>query len=341
MARVLNRFGEYVDPDHPSLLPPSRATAPRLFRLLLALGLLTLPCLILYVSLVPGWLPQDFYLGGEREARLAAERRLEWETAARRLAEKQAEEQTEARKAAERQRAELAKEHRALKLTAASLEEQARRAAALEKEADEARRKWREAERLAASQKVELEAFRGKEIQGARYYPLKEGAAWVYRHNGGPPYTQRVAGQEKIGDQLCALIETVHDDGEVTFREHIGVTPDGVFRYTAKGKEINPPLCLLKLPVKKGETWEIKYRHGENVVKGTGSTGKEIASYKTAAGTFRVQSSTLDCVGSEDEAHVVVTTYFALDVGVVYQTIDLPDLKHFDRFELQKYTPGK
>jgi hypothetical protein len=37
----------------------------------------------------------------------------------------------------------------------------------------------------------------------------------------------------------------------------------------------------------------------------------------------------------------VTTTYFALDVGVVYQTIDLPDLKQFDRFKLQKYTAEK
>lgn len=62
------------------------------------------------------------------------------------------------------------------------------------------------------------------------------------------------------------MIEKVKD-GNITCREHIGVTADGVFRYTANGKVYDPPLCLLKLPVRKGETWRIDVRLGENVLR--------------------------------------------------------------------------
>src|SRR5262245_57375242 len=89
-----------------------------------------------------------------------------------------------------------------------------------------------------------------EKIAESPYYPLKVGTAWHYRA-GDKKTIVRVVKHEKVGDTLCALLETERD-GTVGAREHIGVKEDGIYRFTGDGVRAEPPVCVLKLPPKKG-----------------------------------------------------------------------------------------
>jgi len=79
------------------------------------------------------------------------------------------------------------------------------------------------------------------------YYPLKVGNAWTYNGPGNTKLVNKVVGHEKIGDVMCAKIETQVDGKAVAF-EHIGVTADGVYRYSLNGMKADKPILILKLP---------------------------------------------------------------------------------------------
>src|SRR5690348_14212 len=62
------------------------------------------------------------------------------------------------------------------------------------------------------------------------YYPLQVGTTWHYRA-GDSKFTIHVARHEKVGDTLCAVLETKRN-GKVIGSEHLVVTSDGVYRHT-------------------------------------------------------------------------------------------------------------
>ena len=111
------------------------------------------------------------------------------------------------------------------------------------------------------------------------YYPLKPGTKWSYEMNGGGQkinLVNQVAKTEDIDGKSLAVVETtmvdadgkpavgpdgkpaVGPDGKpiVTATEHMETTDKGVFRHRINGIALSPPVCLLKYPFKKDETWE-------------------------------------------------------------------------------------
>ena len=97
------------------------------------------------------------------------------------------------------------------------------------------------------------------------YYPLKAGSQWHYRVDVGgkaAKITNRIAKIETIDGKPQARLETVVQ-GNVVASEHVGVTPKGLFRYRYNDMEVSPSVCLLKFPVKDGQTWQ-----GDHTVAG-------------------------------------------------------------------------
>src|SRR5436309_1805869 len=78
------------------------------------------------------------------------------------------------------------------------------------------------------------------------YYPLRIGNTWQCKV-GDTVVTTKVAKHEKVGDKMCALIETSLDTRLVA-TEHISSGPEGIFRHTFNGARFSEPLCILKLP---------------------------------------------------------------------------------------------
>jgi hypothetical protein len=183
------------------------------------------------------------------------------------------------------------------------------------------------------------------------YYPLQVGTTWHYK-SGDRKFTIRVVKHEKVGGVLCARLEVVRD-GKVVASEHLAVTDEGVYRHsqTASGvgqfdsksgegagkeEKPEPPILVLKLPPKKGDSWRVDSKADGKVFRGGFKIDeKEI---KVPAGTYqaiRVTSEDLETNGLRS----VLTTYFARGVGMVKQVIQVGDVTA--DIELEKFEAGK
>jgi hypothetical protein len=175
------------------------------------------------------------------------------------------------------------------------------------------------------------------------WYPLGKGTTWSYRAGDGK-FQMRVAGHEKVGDVLCARVE-MSKDGKVSAVEHIGVTADGVYRYQLEAtrgdqklvETPKPPVLLLRLPPKKGDTFTVNSK-----VDPTGKTYK--GTFKIGEEEVKVGDRSYKCVvvrGEDIEADGLkptITTWYAENVGMVKQVIAVGDQKI--EIELEKFEKG-
>jgi hypothetical protein len=166
------------------------------------------------------------------------------------------------------------------------------------------------------------------------YLPLQVGNTWTYRA-GESKFTLKVTKHEKVGDLLCARVEMSMGDVPKSF-EHIGVKEDGIYRCSFEGKEAKPPICILKLPPKKDQSWEVACTVGGEILKGTFKSGEE--EVKVPAGTYKAlttSSQDLDAAGMK----INCTYYFAEKVGMVKQVIEVMNQKIV--LELEQFEPAK
>jgi hypothetical protein len=169
------------------------------------------------------------------------------------------------------------------------------------------------------------------------YYPLKKDTAWVYAAEG-KKINVKVTAHEKVGDLLCAKVETDMGGGVVNI-EHLMVKDDGVYRVSVNGEQIKPPYLVLKLPPKMGDSWSVEAK-----TKGFDITGKldNAGEQKIKAGgkeysAWLVKSADLKMGGKA----AVVETWYAKDVGMVKLHFNLPAEKWDRVVELESYTAGK
>ncbi len=153
---------------------------------------------------------------------------------------------------------------------------------------------------------------------GSPYYPLTIGTQWSYQV-GAVQVTMRVTKHEKIGDVMCGVVES-SVDGKVVATEHISSGDTGVFRYTFNGQKASEPLCILKLPPKKDQTWTFDAKIATETVKGEFKSGEE--EIKVPSGTYKaITAVTTSCELNGNKAEFKY--WFVKDVGVVKQTMNL------------------
>jgi hypothetical protein len=170
---------------------------------------------------------------------------------------------------------------------------------------------------------------------GSPYYPLKVGTQWHYRV-GSTHVVMRVAKHEKVGDVMCALIET-SVDGKQIATEHISAGADGIFRHDFNGTKSNEPLCILKLPLAKEQTWKFDALIGKETVKGTFKSGHEDVKVGDRKYPKAVTAVTTDCKLNGNDAELKI--WFAPGVGVVKQTLTMGGREIVS--ELTKFEPPK
>jgi hypothetical protein len=169
------------------------------------------------------------------------------------------------------------------------------------------------------------------------YYPLKVGTTWTYRDADAPGAAKivvKVARQEKVGDVLCARVET-HKDGKAAGYEHVAVAKDGVYRHSINGLRPDRPLLLLKLPPRGGDEWPVAGKLGGETFAGTMTAAEEDVA--VPAGKYRalVVSGEVK-VG---DAALASAHAFAKDVGPVRVRTEAQG--QVVRLELEKFEPGK
>ena len=168
------------------------------------------------------------------------------------------------------------------------------------------------------------------------YFPTAVGTSWDYRA-GENRFTHKVAKHEKVGGVTCARIEQVKD-GKVLAYEDVGVTNEGVSRFAFDGKEAKPPITFLKPGAKKGQTWKVESKIGDQTVKGTFKQGVADV-VKVPAGTYKkvltVTSEGLEVNGIKTK----LVYYFAEGVGLV--KLEWGEDKSKVVIELERYTAAK
>jgi hypothetical protein len=157
-----------------------------------------------------------------------------------------------------------------------------------------------------------------EKAKDSAYYPLKAGTAWVYRA-GDRTVTVRLVKFEPVGDVSCARLEADLGTG-MKLVEHVAVGADGVYRYQANGKKIDPPLCVLKLPPKAGESWKVDSTVDSTRLRGTFSLGHEDVA--VPAGKYKAVT-----VASTDYEIALqkapFTNWYAAGVGLVKQRVQV------------------
>lgn len=179
---------------------------------------------------------------------------------------------------------------------------------------------------------------RGQQKGFEVYFPLKVGSKWHYR-SGEEKVVVQVAkaetleiirdkkkGKEKVPGFLLKITSAGRD-----LSEQVAVLEDGVYRFSAAGKEINPPLCILKFPIKKGETWPIDSVCNDMPIKGSFTCDEAEIGVPAFADKFRAVTT------SFKDLKMSFEYYFAPGVGMVKQRIEVGSFKVL--LELEKYEP--
>lgn len=170
------------------------------------------------------------------------------------------------------------------------------------------------------------------------YYPLKPGTKWFYDMtvNGQKiKANNQVAKIETIDGKSLALVETVIN-GMVAGSEHMTATDKGVFRHRAYGVEISPPVCVLKYPFKKDETWETDTTIGGQKVK---VKSKAIGDEEITVPAGKYKTVKCEAETTLGPSQFTTTYWFAADVGVVKQVATIMDKDI--TLELEKFEAGK
>jgi hypothetical protein len=119
--------------------------------------------------------------------------------------------------------------------------------------------------------------------------------------------------------------------------EKLALRGDGLYRDGAEGMEMAPPLCLLQLPHKPGDTWKAASTLGATPVSGTFTAGEE-EEVTVPAGKFRAVPVT-----SQDfrigNVSMRLACWYVSGKGLVKQRLEVGG--RVEVLELEKFTPAK
>src|SRR5262245_58504305 len=123
----------------------------------------------------------------------------------------------------------------------------------------------------------------------------------------------QIAKVENIDGKSLSRLETVVN-GEVKATEHLSSNDQGVFRDRLNGVEVTPPICILKYPVKEGQSWESDTKFGEQELKVSAREGRS-EEVQVPAGKFQAAQAVVET--SVNGMKISTTYWFAPDVGIV------------------------
>lgn len=184
---------------------------------------------------------------------------------------------------------------------------------------------------LAFAQKPEIQKG------GLNFYPLQKGNQWHYQvsANGGKgELTFQIADIDTIKGKKASRLETLSNK-VATANEHLILEKNGLFRHKYNGLALDPPVCVLKLPFKEGETWKNQIKvPGAEVEMNCKATEKKI---EVPAGKFKTIHVQIDF--QVNGAPCKTGYWFADGVGMVKQTLDFGQGEI--TLEMKEFIPAK
>lgn len=169
-------------------------------------------------------------------------------------------------------------------------------------------------------------------LQKSQYSPLEIGNTWHYKV-GNKKVVVRVAAHEKVGDVLCARLESTLDGK--TKVEHVAVQADGIYRYQANKKKLDPPLCILKLPAKAGDSWMVNSTIGETKASGKFKLTEE--EVEVPAGKYKTMKATSHGfkIGTRP---LTIIYWYTPGTGIVKQQLTIAGVEVV--LELEQFQPA-
>jgi hypothetical protein len=165
---------------------------------------------------------------------------------------------------------------------------------------------------------------------GPIYFPTTVGAKWVYSEDGHDR-TEVVTAIEKDGGAFVVTVEA-ETDGRRGPAGKFRVSEDALFKLESAGILLVPPVCLLRLPVRDGESWDIGHAASRDETVGT-ATSHAPEHIEVSAGGFPAHRVTADYRRNGTECWT--TTWYAVGVGEVRSESESGGRK------LTSFTPGK
>jgi hypothetical protein len=165
------------------------------------------------------------------------------------------------------------------------------------------------------------------------YYPLAVGNQWTYRSGKEKVVITVVkeatldnAPDEEVGKDQRALGYTLKiASGERVATEQVAVLKGGIYRFSAAGKGLKPPLRFFKLPLnlQKGESWQVacKTEDGKTI---RGSFAGGTKTLRLTLDGKVVELPTVAITSKDfrvDDREVFITYWFAKDFGLVKQRV--------------------
>lgn len=171
------------------------------------------------------------------------------------------------------------------------------------------------------------------------YFPIKLNSISMFRSPGVELET-RCARMEKFADIDCARMEN-YVNGKLHSFEHVETKPEGVYRVGYNGDKLEPPILLLKLPVRAGDVWSVRTKIKGDLIEGVYKTFVE--SIATANGNFvavLVKSDNLTTTSADGKtkATVAAAYWYAPNVGLVKHS--MTHAGSITEGELFKFQPG-
>ena len=192
---------------------------------------------------------------------------------------------------------------------------------------------------LATGASSQAQNPKAKKDAAPAYYPMQLGSKWTYNIDvGGGQKIQTTTQIAKIetldGQKMSRLDASVN--GQAGMTEHLYATPKGVFRSRYNGMECVPPLCIVKYPIKEGETWEQDVKIGAEELKVSCVSGpaEEVT---TPAGKY--QAVSVRVMTTTNGMKIDATAWYAMNVGMVKQKMTIGD--RTIALELTEFEAGK
>ncbi len=98
-------------------------------------------------------------------------------------------------------------------------------------------------------------ALAADEPKDSPYYPMRDGTTWTYKA-GDSKFTVKVMKHETVQTSNCARFETIQD-GKLIASEDVFLKDGSIYRLRSDDKLIEPPVLVLKQPVKPGDVWTV------------------------------------------------------------------------------------
>jgi len=153
------------------------------------------------------------------------------------------------------------------------------------------------------------------------YLPLKVGNTWNYEVKAGGmeiAASQKVTKIEKKDGKDVATIETTIAGQSIN--EQMSSTEKGIYRHSYQGVDVDPPILIMQLPVKKGDTWTSKFKiMGQELSASMKTEGEEKVTVPAGKYDAVVISMEMELMGQK----ITSKSWFAPNVGIVKQQFNL------------------